>query len=274
MITLYRLITTKLTQRAQVYTNPSTGHPIYADLPVLRTISRPIKFPETIFTYEGWTLDYVNKRAYRWKGTEKEQIYSLDASLTGDDNNMVSPLEWKSVKGNYIVAEYYESCFYCDSEIKSAGNPSGNPDNIWLLSYRKADDSEAYLYQFTYDNRNNILVQRSLEPRANLQLPPGPGNILGETYDIDDEYLNELIAADDATIVDDPNNGYQGDDPNTVIDDPTDPSNTDPSGDPEPTDPSGDPSDPSGDPEPTDPSDPSGDPADPEPTDPNVEGGD
>ncbi len=254
MITLYREITTYSTERVQVYTNPNTGNPIYDNLPVLKKVARPIKFPDNIFTYEGWTCDYVSQKAYRWKGTEKEQVFYLDASLIGDTSGYVSPQEWMATKGNYIKSELFESCLFCDNEIKSAQNPSGNPDNIWLLSYRKADDSEAYLYQYTYDNRDNILVQRSEEPRANLQLPPGPGNVLGETTDINEDYLNELIAADDATIIDpsDPENGgYQGDDGTTI----TDPDNT------------GDQN--TGDPDNTDPNT-----GDPEDTDPNVEGGD
>lgn len=214
MITLYQEVTTVTEIMAG-----SDGH--YFNVPVKHTTSKPIKFPDTIFTYEGWWCDYVAKKAYRWKDTERQQIYYMDASLIDDTSNVVSPDDWLRTRGNKIVCTYYAETDWCPPATKAAGNPSGHFDNVWLMSYQKEDDTEVYLYEFTYDNRDNIVIQRSIEPRIHVNQPPGKGNILGEVVD---ENQNNTDDNDDPNAInnDDPTQGgYDdtGDDENTTIND-------------------------------------------------------
>lgn len=214
MITLYQEVTTVTEIMAG-----SDGH--YFNVPVKHTTSKPIKFPDTIFTYEGWTCDYVAKKMYRWRYTEREQVYYMDASLIDDTNNVPSPDDWLRTRGNKIVCTYYAETDWCPPTTKEKGNPSGHFDNVWLMSYQKEDDSEVYLYEFTYDNRDNILIQRSIEPRIHVNQPPGPGNILGEVVDIN-QNNNEENTDDPNAVSNDPENGGyddSGDNNTTSTDD-------------------------------------------------------
>lgn len=201
MITLYREIVTQSIKYIVGYSGDTSGAAIA--IPVKTTTSKPVKFPDTIFTYEGWWCDYIHKKAYRWKGTEREQIFYLDASLIDESNNIVSPEDWLATKGNKIVFAYYDSCQYCPADVKAKGNPSGHLDNCWLMSYQKADDTEVYLYEFAYDMRDNVVSQVSIEPRIHVDAAPGIGNILGEAADLSDIDLN----IDGGNVNDDPANG-------------------------------------------------------------------
>jgi hypothetical protein len=230
MITLYQEVVTIGQKGIVGYSGDTSGRVIY--IPVKTTIKKPVKFPDTIFIYEGWYTDYKTKKCYRWRGTEKEQVFYMDASLIDDSNNIHSPDEWMSVPGNKIVTEYYTTCRYCPAETKAAGNPSGHDDNIWLLSYQNSNGMEEYLYEFSFDTRDNIVMQVSLQPRIHLNLPPGEGNILSEVEDLTtlqvDDYDDPNAISDD-----DPNSGYQGDDSGTTTTDPPDDNGntTDPSDD-------------------------------------------
>jgi len=218
MITLYREVTTVSTVRIYGYSGMPKDQ--YAEIPVKHTSSVPVKMPDTIFTYEGWTMDYVHKKLYRWKDTDREQIFYMDASLIDESNNIVSPDDWLATKGNKIICYYYDSCPYCPPETQAEGNPSGHLDNVWLMSYQKQDNTEVYLYEFTYDMRDNIVIQRSIEPRIHVNMAPGTGNVLGEVADI------EAVPEDNNGGTADDNNetpGYNdtGDDENTQTTDNT-----------------------------------------------------
>lgn len=211
MITLYRIVIQKEpimcykampTNLAGKYTYTLVESGEFTEKETLKTIS----FPNSIFTYEGWDIDYNEKRLYRWKNTQKEQVFLLDESLiSAASENIISPDEWLKVTGNQIIIEYYDKCEYYDPDLDE-GNPSGNKGNVWLMSYRRADNTEVYLYEYKYNEDDEVVSQTALEPRTDVNKRPGKENsqlnVIVETDPIE-EPINQPEPSD-------PQNGNNG----------------------------------------------------------------
>ncbi|MCR4559717.1 MAG: hypothetical protein K5685_06525 [Bacteroidales bacterium] len=193
MITLYRKITEIIKKSKWVGTtsvDPSTGRTIYSGKYEYEEVEqinlKTVLFPNDIFTYYGWYADYREKCLYRWKGTDKEQIFMLDDSLLNAANeNIIPPEDWLKITGNKIILEYYDKCKYIPYYKAKEGNPSGNKGNVWLMSYRRGDDTEVYLYEYMYNEDDDMVSQVALSPRNQTDQPPRDTNSQNNTQ-VDD----------------------------------------------------------------------------------------
>lgn len=228
MITLYRIVIQKepkMCYKAMPtniagkyrYTLVESGE--FTEKETLKTIS----FPNSIFTYEGWYIDYNEKRLYRWKNTQKEQVFLLDESLiNAASENIIPPDEWLKVTGNQIIIEYYDKCKYYDSDLDD-GNPSGHKGNVWLMSYRRADNTEVYLYEYKYNEDDEVVSQTALEPRTDVNKRPGKENSQLNVV-VHDDPIDE--PNDQPTQQDEPGINYdESQDNNTVEDNGNTPEN-------------------------------------------------
>lgn len=187
----------------------------------------PITMPDNIFDYYGWTVDYNTQEAIRWKGTDREMVFRLQRISA--DSDLLKPSDWLNDNGNVIKFSYYDSKAprfnqETDKEVLfSTQNPSGNVDNVWLISYQRSDGTEVYLYELWYDERDNIILRQSIAPRRNTNLAPGPDNVLS-VVDLDLPQQTEENTPPDNSSQTDPNQ-YQDPEDNNNNDDGVDDDN-------------------------------------------------
>jgi hypothetical protein len=156
----------------------------------------PIKFPDTVFTYYGWTTDYNKRRIYRYYGTDQQLEFLMDNSLDSATSSVITPEQWLSQEGNYIeyikfgsLCKFWNKIpVYQQNEILAEKNPSNDRDNVWLISYRQSSDVEVYLIELSYDPYNDVTRQELLPPRKDIDRMPGPDNIqIGDATNVEIE---------------------------------------------------------------------------------------
>lgn len=178
MITLYRVNKTEKV----IDVKNSLGVKLYSTRQKVETYTA-VKFPDSIFTYQGWYTDYRKLRAYRNYGTPEEIEFKLDNTLDTIAGGL-SDSDWLSVSGNVIeYIKFGKMCRFWDKipptkkeEIISTMNPSNAIDNVWLISYQSGG-VEVYLKQLSYDKYDDITKQESLPPRKDIETYPNPYNV-------------------------------------------------------------------------------------------------